>query len=99
MNPLEEKKNIEAIIIKAWEDENFKNELIKDPKRTIEKFLSIKLNIPTDKKIIVTDQTLKDYVYINIPIKSENDDFELNDEQLDQVAGGTQQDPPIFIKP
>ena len=77
------------IIVKCWEDDNFKSQLIADPITTIEKFTGNIVNIPQGKKIIVQDQS-KDpnAVYINIPAEPNLDELELSDEQLELVAGG-----------
>jgi hypothetical protein len=45
------------------------------------------LNLPAGKTLVVRDQTDESAVYINIPAKAEVD-AELNEEQLEAVAGG-----------
>ncbi len=77
------------IIVKCWEDDNFKNQLIADPITTLEKFTGNQINLPEGKKIVVQDQS-KDpnVVYINIPAEPELDELELSEEQLELVAGG-----------
>lgn len=82
-----EQKLYAEIIQKAWEDAAFKNELVENPIATIEKFSGVKLDLPAGKTLIVRDQTAEDTVYINIPAKQEVD-AELNEEQLEAVAGG-----------
>lgn len=82
-----EQKLYAEIIQKAWEDDEFKNELIANPMQTIEKFSGGKLKLPEGKTLVVRDQTAEDTVYINIPAKQEVD-TELNEEQLEAVAGG-----------
>ena len=77
------------IVQKAWEDAKFKQELIVNPVATIEKFTGKKMNLPEGKMIVVRDQTDESVVYINIPAASKQmDDVELNDDQLEAVAGG-----------
>jgi hypothetical protein len=80
------------IIIKCWEDESFKAQLLADPISTIEKFTGKPTNIPEGKRLVVVDQaSSSDAVYFNIPAKPEMADFanvELTDEQLEMVAGG-----------
>ncbi len=44
--------------------------------------------MPEGKTIIVKDQTDASTVYINIPAEQKMDDVELNEEQLEAVAGG-----------
>lgn len=62
------------IISEAWENESFKKALIDNPEETISNFLGQK--IPFNKKIIVTDQSNQDYLYINIPVKPHNKDVD-----------------------
>lgn len=76
------------IVQKAWEDEAFKKELVANPVKAIENLTGHKLNIPEGKTFVVRDQTAEDTVYINIPAKQEVD-AELNEEQLESIAGGT----------
>jgi hypothetical protein len=77
------------IVQKAWEDTAFKAELAANPVAAIEKLTGKKLNLPEGKTIVVRDQTDESVVYINIPAASKQmDDVELNDDQLEAVAGG-----------
>jgi hypothetical protein len=46
------------------------------------------MNIPTGKTLVVRDQTDESTVYINIPANINLEDVELNEEQLEAVAGG-----------
>lgn len=100
----QEQKLYAEIVQKAWEDENFKKELVANPLEAIEKLTGKKLNLPEGKTLVVRDQTAEDAVYINIPAAPEVD-AELNEEQLEAVAGGCQWGdsggmgwPPIIIK-
>lgn len=88
-----EQKLYAEIVQKAWEDDEFKKELVANPIEAIEKFTGGKLNLPEGKTIVVRDQTAEDTVYINIPQKREVD-AELNEEQLEAVAGGNAIWPP-----
>lgn len=81
---------IEAIISKAWEDINYRNELIADPIKAIEKLTGVKVAIPEGKTLVITDQTDKSKVYVNIPAEPEIENMELSEEQLEAVAGGGQ---------
>ena len=83
----QEQKLYAEIVQKAWEDENFKKELIANPIEAIENLTGKKLNLPKGKTLVVRDQTAEDTVYINIPAAPEVD-AELNEEQLEAVSGG-----------
>jgi len=76
------------IVQKAWDDVEFKKELIASPVAAIEKLTGKKMNLPEGKSLVVRDQTNDSTVYINIPAKRTTDDVELNEEQLEAVAGG-----------
>lgn len=79
----------QRIVEKAWEDEAFKNDLIKNPVETTEKLLGERIEIPKGKSVIVRDQTNSNKVYINIPSRPNSESFELSEEQLENVAGGS----------
>ncbi|SMP25798.1 NHLP leader peptide family RiPP precursor [Chryseobacterium profundimaris] len=87
MEITQEQKMYAEIVQKAWEDAEFKNELVNSPIEAIEKLTGKKLNLPEGKKIVVRDQTDESVFYINIPAKP-SDDVELSDDQLEMVAGG-----------
>ena len=85
----QEQNSYAEIVQKAWESPEFKSELIKNPTVAIEEFLGKKLNLPVGKTLVVRDQTDESTVYINIPAQVRNKkDVELNEEQLELVAGG-----------
>lgn len=84
----QEQKLYTEIVEKAWEDASFKQELMTNPKATIEKFTGKKLNLPQGNTIVVMDQTDESVVYINIPVMVNISNMELNEEQLEAVAGG-----------
>ncbi|UPQ75682.1 NHLP leader peptide family RiPP precursor [Chryseobacterium nepalense] len=88
MEITQEQKMYAEIVQKAWENAEFKNELVNNPIEVIEKLTGKKLNLPEGKRIIVRDQTDESSLYINIPAKPNNDDIELNENQLEMVAGG-----------
>ena len=90
---------LQTIITKAWEDETFKQELIKNPIDAIEKATGDCINLPEGKTIIVKDQTDESVVYINIPAEPKMEDLELSEEQLEVIAGGGNILPPYFIIP
>lgn len=79
---------IEAIISKAWEDTSFRKELQVDPIKAIEKLTGVKVVIPEGKSLVITDQTDKSKIYVNIPVEPEVENLELTEEQLEAVAGG-----------
>ncbi|WP_257669655.1 NHLP leader peptide family RiPP precursor [Parapedobacter tibetensis] len=83
----QEQKLIQTIVNKAWEDEAFKQELVADPVAAIAKLTGKTIELPEGKKLVVRDQTIGSVIYINIPAKPELD-AELNEEQLEAVAGG-----------
>ena len=87
---MEQKKQeiIEAVISKAWEDASFRRDLLVNPVEAIEKLTGIKVVLPEGKRLIFTDQTDKDNIYVNIPAEPEVDNMELTEEQLEAVAGG-----------
>lgn len=76
------------VIQKAWEDAQFKSELMTNPVEMMEKLTGNKINLPEGQKLVVVDQTDESTVYFNIPRKIDINSLELTDEQLEQVAGG-----------
>ncbi|GAB3244590.1 hypothetical protein GCM10027346_42340 [Hymenobacter seoulensis] len=77
------------VVQKAWEDAQFKQELMASPVEAIEKLTGQKLNLSEGQMLVVRDQTDESTVYINIPAQPKNlADVELNEEQLEAVAGG-----------
>jgi hypothetical protein len=95
----QEQKTYAEIVQKAWDDANFKNQLIDNPVAAIETLTGKKVNLPVGKTLVVRDQTDESTVYINIPSKSNMDDVELNEEQLEAVAGGGEDMPLPFTIP
>ncbi len=87
----QEEKTYAEIVQKAWESPEFKSELTSNPIKAIEKLTGKKITLPAGKTLVVRDQTDESTVYINIPSKSEVD-AELNEEQLEMVAGGCTDD-------
>ena len=81
---------IEAIISKAWEDASFRKDLLVNPVETIEKLTGVKVVLPEGKNLIITDQTDKSNIYVNIPAEPEVENMELTEEQLENIAGGGQ---------
>ena len=83
-----EQKLYADIVQKAWEDANFKKALVDNPVAAIESFTGQKLNLAAGKTLVVTDQTDEQTVYFNIPATPDFTNLELNEEQLEAVAGG-----------
>ncbi|SHH76990.1 NHLP leader peptide family RiPP precursor [Flavobacterium defluvii] len=92
----QEQKLYAEIVQKAWEDAEFKKELVANPLVAIEKVTGKKLNLPEGKTLVVRDQTDDSTIYINLPAKA-NLDVELTEKELETVAGGigTPMDPII----
>ncbi len=87
----EQKKSqelLQKVIYRAWEDEAFKQELLVNPIEAIKKATGETVYLPKDKTLIVRDQTNESTIYINIPAESNMEDIELNEEQLEFIAGG-----------
>ena len=84
-----EQQLFQTIISKAWEDESFKQELLSNPYKAIENLTGEKVQLPEGKTLVVRDQTSEETIYINIPADQRMDDVELNEEELEAVAGGT----------
>lgn len=74
------------IIERAWKDPAFKKEFVADPKGTIEKYSGQKL--PDAIKIVVHEED-RNTMHLAIPPSPTNAN-ELSDEELEQVAGGTE---------
>jgi hypothetical protein len=83
----QEQKMYAEIVQKAWDDTDFKKELTVNPVVAIEKLIGRKMNLPAGKTLVVRDQMDESTVYINIPARPKVD-VELNEEQLELVAGG-----------
>ncbi len=79
---------LKVLVEKAWENANFKDQLVKNPITTIENFTSKKFTLPEDKKIVVDDQTDESVIYLNIPPEPNLSELELTEEQLEMIAGG-----------
>lgn len=80
------RRNLEtALIEKCWKDPEFKKQVVCDPKGMLERHLGHKL--PSDVKIFVHEEDPKT-LHFSIPAPPGNL-AELSDEELEQVAGGT----------
>ena len=88
MELTKEQQLLQTVINEAWENETFKKELVTDPIAAIEKLTGDKVSMPEGKTLVVRDQTDEKTIYINIPAEQQLEDVELNEEQLEAVAGG-----------
>lgn len=90
----QEQKLYAEIVQKAWEDPQFKSELMANPAEAIEKATGYKLNLPEGKTLVVRDQTdetaiqNETEVYLDIPAEPSMEDVELSEDQLEVAAGG-----------
>lgn len=84
----QEQKLNAQVVQNAWDDVQFKNQLIANPLETMEKLTGHKINLPAGKKLVVIDQTDESTVYFTIPRKVDMSTLELTEEQLEMVAGG-----------
>lgn len=73
----------DKILQHAHENENFRRELLSDPKGSLEKYTGQKLS--PDKNVYVHELGPKE-LHLVVPAKAE--DVELSDEELESVAGG-----------
>lgn len=88
MELTKEQELTQTIINAAWEDETFKQALVENPIAAIEKLTGEEMVLPEGKTFVVRDQTNEQTIYINIPAEPNLDDVELNEDQLEAVAGG-----------
>ena len=94
-----EQRALQILIHKAWEDEDFKEELKSNPVRVLEDVIGQSIKLPDGKTIKVTDQTDTSIIHITIPPKLNMEDMELNEEQLEIVAGGGVLKDPVLTSP
>ncbi|TDW51700.1 putative ribosomally synthesized peptide [Flavobacterium sp. 270] len=90
MEHKKEEEVLRLIISKAWEDTNFRKNLISDPLKAIEDLTGAKIVLPEGKTLVINDQTDKSKVFVNIPSEPNVEDIELTEEQLEIIAGGGQ---------
>ena len=91
-----EQQLLQTVIQTAWSDSDFKSRLMEQPLEAIQTLTGEALNLPKNKTILVTDQSSQHVIYINIPAQPSMDDMELNEEQLEIVAGGGQIEPGVL---
>jgi hypothetical protein len=90
MEQNKEEEVLQLIISKAWEDVNFRKNLVSDPIKEIETLTGAKIVLPEGKTLVINDQTDKSKVYVNIPSEPNIEDIELTEDQLEKIAGGGQ---------
>jgi hypothetical protein len=73
------------LIAKAWKEPAFREELVKDPRGTFEKYTTGKL--PEQLKIYIHEEDANT-LHLTVPAVPSNVS-ELSDEDLQKVAGGT----------
>ena len=78
------------LVAKACKDEAFKKALISDPKAVIEKQFRVK--VPADIRITVLQEDVNHF-YLVLPPSLPPFSSELNDEELEAVAGGAAKPP------
>lgn len=92
-----DQQSLQNIVKKAWKDAAFKQKLIQNPVATIEHFLGRPVNLPQGKKLAFVDQSDPSTFFINIPKEPNLEDMELDEEQLDVIAGGGDAPPPVIV--
>lgn len=92
MELTKKQKQVQEVLAKvleeAWSNEAFKKELVAAPLVAIKKLTNTELHFKEGTKIVVTDQSEPNTFYFNITAEPNTGDVELNEEQLDMVAGG-----------
>lgn len=88
MEITQEQKLNAQVVQEAWDDAQFKSELMANPVETMEKLTGHRVSLPEGQKLVVIDQSDESTVYFNIPRKIDVNAIELTEEQLEMVAGG-----------
>lgn len=80
------RKEIEAqIIVQAWKDETYRQELLNNSKAVIEREFAIQLPEGINVHVVEEDNS---NLYFIIPARPHLEESELSEEQLEAVAGG-----------
>lgn len=91
-NPAFGRHQSETLIIeRAWKNPDFRREFTANPKGTIEKYTG--QSLPPSLKVVVHEEDAQT-MHITLPLPPGNLS-ELSDEDLEQVAGGTEVGPGI----
>jgi len=88
---IEASNKLSSIIEKCWEDDNYKQEFVKNPSSKLFDSNSNSNSNSNNLNLVVCDQTNDDVIYFNIPPKKtleDLDELSLTDEQLDLVSAG-----------
>ena len=88
MDLLNDQSFLQNLAKKVREDATFKKNLLENPLKAIESFSGYHLVLAQGKKIAIVDQTDPATIFINLPAEKSTEDVELNEEELDIVAGG-----------
>lgn len=80
---------ISTALIKAWEDEQFKEELIASPIETIERLTGERLSFKEKIKITAFETTNPESFELELPADPPFINMELNEEELEMVTGGS----------
>ncbi|UZO82166.1 hypothetical protein NBT05_06750 [Aquimarina sp. ERC-38] len=88
-------KVLEATLREAWTNPSFKENLIANPIPEIEKLTGEKINVPVGKMLVVIDQTDTNTIYLILPPQPDFEDIELDEAQLEIIAGGGGVEPVI----
>ncbi len=75
--------NYAKVVVKAWKDSKFKEQLLKDPEKTL---ASEGIQLPRDIKITAYENTDKQF-HLVIPLTPDQE-LDLSQEQLEAIAGG-----------
>ena len=78
----------DSIVNEALTNDEFKNQLIDNPRKAINQFANGEYYLSEDLNVIVHDESDTNFIYFNIPAKIDMDDIELSNEELEIVAGG-----------
>ncbi|MBB1194850.1 TOMM propeptide domain-containing protein [Flavobacterium sp. SOK18b] len=87
-------KLLQTAVLSAWENAEFKKQLLASPVSAIETLTGEKFEIPSGKEFVILDSVddsiVKDEskIYFNFPTKESVMETKLTDEQLEMVAGG-----------
>jgi hypothetical protein len=95
MELIKDQNALQSIVKQAWKDTTFKNDLLQNPVKTIEDFLGKSVTLPQGKKIAFVDQSDPSTIFVTIPVELNLEDMELDEEQLEIVAGGDGQ--PVIL--
>ncbi len=98
------KEIIAEVIEKARQDESFKQELIANPIAAINEFTGKDYKFPEGKVLVFVDQdktpeNTDSTYYFNIATYGDLEEMELTEEQLESIAGGTEDILPPFPWP